>query len=149
MTYAISGEGLLALQTTAFRNPSVRPKPSKDAITLLPRHSQRRSSSRIFREATLEQLQSSGPESGRDSDSETEAAARRTVRSGAEPNLHRSRKYRAAGSSFATDCVGNCFSRARAHSGANRYGTNYPGGGRAAASMVSSGWRLRKHHLMF
>ena len=66
MTYAISGEGLLTLQRTAFRNPSDATKTIKGCDRPFATSFTNAITRQNFREPTLLQVQNSGPESGRD-----------------------------------------------------------------------------------
>lgn len=75
MSFSISGEGLLALQTTAFPDPVGGGKAIEGCNHPFATSFTKTLSQQNFPEAILEQLQSSGPESGRGSESETEARA--------------------------------------------------------------------------
>ena len=66
MTYAISSEGLLKLQNTAFLSPSDPTQAIEGCDHLFAATLARTLVAQKYPEATLVQLQSSGPESGRD-----------------------------------------------------------------------------------
>ncbi|MBE9062884.1 DEAD/DEAH box helicase family protein [cf. Phormidesmis sp. LEGE 11477] len=75
MSFSISGDGLLALQSTAFPDPVGGGKAIEGCDHSFAMSFAKTLSQQNFPEATLEQLRSSGPESGRDSEPETEAVA--------------------------------------------------------------------------